>query len=377
MNKSQLKRRLKNESGTGTPDVYDKIVVAAEAEGLLNIEESEFEANGGSTLRAKNKNKLTAAVASVCAIFLAGIIAVVSVIVIKSPFSRASTPFNITLTSENAYGLGAVSTVKLLGGNVSVKSFAKLSAVRAVAAADEENGDIKNQVEKFNEYFTALDSFLNDGLVDTKTENNPDADMPYKTKMTITGTELDGRKVEYIMYYNEELKSYESSSDKDETEYTLEGIMLSDGVEYYLTGEREAEIEHDETEHKLKIRAYADKYDKGTYVEMEQEQSEETNEKEIEYVYSVYKNGILTERTAVEFETEIKNGKEETEYELEFRTGSSRGSYKVERDIKDGSPCIKVAYNLDGKKGKFTITPTYDGKYEYKFSDGTTKTLNG
>ena len=130
----------------------------------------------------------------------------------------------------------------------------------------------------------------------------------------------------------------------------------------------------------MKIRAYADKADKTSYIQMEQEYSVEDGETETEYVYSVYANGELLEQTAVEFETENKGGKTETEYGLEFRSGATKGRYSVEREVKDGKTRIKVQYDIDGRKGVFHIREIIgengDKQYEYSYSDGSRQVFN-
>lgn len=285
------------------------------------------------------------------------------------------------LSSNDAYGLGAVSTVKLLGGvsGSAVKTLSALSKNLPDAADGAGSGaedTVKAQAEKFNEYFTALDSFLGDDLVTTATEKNTDTQYPYDTKMTISGKNFDGETETYVMYYTETLAKTETD-DKDgetESEYTLTGVMVVDGADYALEGKRSEETERDESESELEIRAYADVSDKTTYVKMEQEYSEERGESETEYVYSVYSNGALVEKTAVEFEKENKGGKSETEYELEFLSGDGRGRYSVEREIKNGRTEIEVKYDIGGKTGKFVIAEiTGDNgrkSYEYTFDDG-------
>ena len=307
------------------------------------------------------------------------------------------------LSSPNdVYGMGAVSSVKLLGSNMSASAVKTFSAVRDTAqssstdveipSSDDDNSEqeIKEQTEKFNEYFTALDSFLGDDVVSTITEANTDSNYEYETKMTINGKDFNGETVTYIMYYTETLvgadgeendedeedeEDEEDKEDKEtENEYHLVGVMVIDGVDYYLEGERSEETEKDESETELKIRAYADKTDKTSYIQMEQEHSIEDGETETEYVYSIYANGELLEQTAVEFETENKNNKVATEYELEFRSGTSKGKYVVEREVKDNKTSIKVKYNIDGKPGVFHIREITDEsgnkKYEYSYSDG-------
>ena len=300
------------------------------------------------------------------------------------------------LSSPNdVYGMGAVSSVRLLGNNMSssaVKTFSAVSAATQTRACkvesasstiDNSEQEVKEQTEKFNEYFTALDSFLGDDVVSTITEANTDSNYEYETKMTINGKDFNGETVTYTMYYTETLVKADSADDDEdaanedeetENEYQLVGVMVIDGVDYYLEGERSEETEKGESETELKIRAYADKTDKTSYIQMEQEYSVEDGETETEYVYSIYANGELIEQTAVEFETENKNNKVETEYELEFRSGTSKGKYVVEREVKDNKISIKVKYNIDGRTGVFHIREITDEngnkQYEYSYNDG-------
>ena len=307
------------------------------------------------------------------------------------------------LSSPNdVYGMGAVSSVRLLGNNMSssaVKTFSAVSAATQTRACkvelasstiDNSEQEVKEQTERFNEYFTALDSFLGDDVVSTTTEVNTDSNYEYETKMTINGKDFNGETVTYTMYYTETLVKADSADDDEdagdededvanedeetENEYQLVGVMVIDGADYYLEGERSEETEKDESETELKIRAYADKTDKTSYIQMEQEYSVEDGETETEYVYSIYANGELIEQTAVEFETENKNNKVETEYELEFRRGTSKGKYVVEREVKDNKISIKVKYNIDGKTGVFHIREITDEngnkQYEYSYNDG-------
>ena len=294
---------------------------------------------------------------------------------------------NVLSSPNDVYGMGAVSSVKLLGSNMSASAVKTFSVVRATtqtracgvelasSTIDNSEQEVKEQTERFNEYFTALDSFLGNDVVSTITEANTDSNYEYETKMTINGKDFNGETVTYTMYYTETLDKVDSNDEEEEIEskYQLVGVMVIDGADYYLEGERSKETEKDESETELKIRAYADKTDKTSYIQMEQEYSVEDGETETEYVYSIYANGKLIEQTAVEFETENKNNKLETEYELEFRSGTSKGKYVVEREVKDNKISIKVKYNIDGKTGVFHIREITDGngnkRYEYTFSD--------
>lgn len=288
---------------------------------------------------------------------------------------------NSSLTdARDVYGMGAVSTVRLLGSSVSTKAVTALAKSRTVIDESSSVTDtVKAQANKFNEYFTALDSFLGDDVISTSTVKNNDDAYPYDLKMTVNGKDFNGDSVVYTMYYSETLVKVETDNDETESEYELTGVMVIDGKDYYLEGERKLETEKDETENEIKFRAYADKNDRLNFVEMEQENSVENNENETEYVYSIYSNGKLIEKTAVEFETKKTAGIEKTEYELEFRQGAARGKYKVKREVQNNKVTMKVKYNIDGNTGEFKIREVTgkDGQkhYEYTFSDNTTKVL--
>lgn len=279
------------------------------------------------------------------------------------------------LSAQDAYGIGAVSSVKLLGTGVSaaaMSAFAELGN-EAVAVTAEEVGDTderKAATEKFNEYFRALDGFGGDDVVKTTVGDNDDESYPYAKKMTIEGVGMDGRKVVYVMYYDETEVKTEEDDGEIEKEYSLNGVITIDGKEYAVEGMRSEETEDDERESELRIRAYADATDKTTYVEMERENSVEEGETETEYVYSIYRGGDLIEQTAVEFERENENGKEEIAYEIEFRRGEAIGKYEVEREAGNE---VKVKYATGGKTGSFVIreVSAADGKkFEYEFENG-------
>ncbi len=394
MKRKDIEKKLKIEAEQFIPDPLDKIKMAARAENLLPYDSernSEVYSQGNTAVMAKSKRKAIwsfTAFASIIVCFIL-ILSVTLNFGRKKPFH----PTRINLSAEDAYGMGAVSSVRLLGSNMpldAIQSFSKVNAISYTtsnyAAIDKSEDDAKRQAKRFNEYFTALDSFLGDDVVSTTTEVNTDSNYEYETKMTIKGKDFNGETVTYIMYYTETLVKADSADDDDdsadddgdedeetENEYQLVGVMVIDGADYYLEGERSEETEKDESETELKIRAYADKSDKTSYIQMEQEYSVEDGETETEYVYSIYADGELIEQTAVEFETETKNNKVETEYELEFRSGTSKGKYVVEREVKDNKISIKVKYNIDGKTGVFHIHEITDGngnkQYEYTFSD--------
>ena len=384
MKRINIEKELKKEAERFTPDPLDKIKIQARTENLLPYESDRDSAiynRGNTAVIAKNKSK-TARLIAAAAIVLCLILILSFTLIIDTNVDNPINPTRINLSHEDVYGMGAVSSVKLLGSNLSANAVKSLAAVNAAtrtdtygvklaSLTDDSEDAVKAQTEKFNEYFTALDSFLGEDVISTSTEANTDSRYPYDTKMTINGRDFNGETVTYVMYYTETPAHYDS--DDDEIEYRLEGVMVIDGSDYYLEGERSEENEKDESETELKIRAYADKTDKSAYIQMEQEYSVEKGETETEYVYSVYSGGKLLEQTAVEFEQESKNGKTETEYELEFRSGTSKGKYVVKREVVNNKTEIRVKYVIDGNSGEFRIREITDDNgnkhYEYTFSD--------
>lgn len=296
--------------------------------------------------------------------------------------------------ARNAYGIGAVTTAQLLansmGGAANVSLSAKRSAERTESAPPTESGQdgaqaapSQEEIAQFNEYFQALDTFLNEDAFRTTVEKNTDAQYAFDYKLTVAGEQLDGTAVSHTMYYSEEQVAVRQDDDDDDSEtaeaYRLTGVMVMDGAAYDMTGYRsvETETEHDETERSEEfwIRATHPE-DPSNYVQMDLEaESEEENgenESEREYVYSVYREGRLVERTSVDFETEDENGAAETEYTLSILKDGARSYYEVERaERQNGAVSIGVNYRLgSGERGRFIVTQTADGGFSYRFDDG-------
>ena len=380
MKRLNIQKKLKSESNLYTPDLLDEIKAKAVSENLLSQDShtSKPVSVNGSNSDGRFKRKIWSIASSVCAV------ACCLVLVFCFVLGKGGNTNNriVNLSASDLYGIGAVSSIKLLNCNTSVSAIKALSDVSASTSSDVENsGDVKDQAKKFNEYFTALDSFLGEDIVTTETSSNVDSEYPYETKMVINGKDIDGETVVYTMYYTEALSDALNDSEDDDDEfetqkaYVLKGVMVIDGKDYYLEGQRVEENEIGESENELRIRAYLSEEDRSSYVEMEQENSVEDGETETEYVYSVYSNGTLIEQTAVDFETEREGGEVETEYELEFRNGTGVGRYVVEKVVKDGKTEIKVEYAINQKVGEFSIVEIIgaDGEkqYEYTFEDQT------
>lgn len=292
--------------------------------------------------------------------------------------------------ARNAYGIGAVTTAKLLAGGIAGTN-AMLSATSQENAAGGAGQGAQEAAGEFDEYFRMLDCFLDEDAFRTTVSENTDEGFAFDYKMTVEGELLDGTAVSHTMYYSEESVGVVSDDDddhddddRDENEHTeayrLTGVMVLDGVSYDMSGYRsvETEAEHNETEQseELWIRA-TDPQNARNYVQMDLETETEEEggsaEQEREYVYSVYADGKLTERTNVDFETENEDGVAETEYTLGILRDGVRSYYEVEHaERESGSVTIGVRYRLgSGESGRFVVTQTADGEYVYRTDNGT------
>ncbi len=366
MKRNKLQNQLKREAEMHTPDVFDRVMLSARQEGLLD--------NGSAAPQReksprRNGQRVWIAAAALSAAACCAIVLPVALFTGGSGGSGGGGT-TIPLSARNAYGMGAVTTIKLLGSEIAGSAIRSLSLVKQLA---ETEGEIaESQIAKFHEYFTLFTAYLGEEEAVTSEEANTDAAYAqFSRKLTVSGVGLNGNRENYVMYYNETLQNVKEEKDETEEKYFLEGVMAFEGVEYALRGEREFETEKDEIENELKICAYPDLNDKTTYVKMEIEESSEEGETEREYVYSVVKGGKLIEETSVEFESEQKGDKEKNKFELEFRSGEAKGKYKMKHEAQDGVLKMKTEYEIDGKSGEFFIVPTQSG-YQYVFEDGHT-----
>lgn len=387
MKRNEIREELRREAEEHTPDLYDRIVSAAERE------------KGGKTVlpeerrrsRITRRTALRIAAVGTAALLCLGIAVPVAVYftsgdrtVVQNPPNGGNGTENgggtdgsgvKQLSAEEAYGLGAITTVSLIGSAFGSDSAVSLSAAYKGSGTE---SLAERQAETFHDYFLMLESFMGEGMLQTSAVRNADAQFAeYDVKLTVTGKDLYGNEISHLMYYTETLVHEKSEKGETEAVYALEGVMVTERGNYTLYGERETEIESDgketEREEEFRMRAYPDASRKDSYVEMRQELSVEEDETEKKYVYSVIDNGTLTEETVLRFESETKNGKEQVQYRLEFLSGKGKGSYKLEKESADGGSRIRVEYEIDGEGGDFRIAETESGDYVYSFSDGNAK----
>ncbi len=316
----------------------------------------------------------------------------------ENPFTDLSKPSEIGSyqgleSVESLYGMAFVTTSELL--SFQDQNNVVMSKTRETLSNEDfnlpESGSdavqkVQGQAETFNRYFNMLNEFLNKSSISTTLENNQATDAnlsSYQYKLTIQGQDVNGDPVTHVMYYTEQEAGGYEHQEGNEVEtykgYSVEGVMEMGEDEnhqpiyYFITGTRSETKEQEgnevEISHEFSIRASEVQNDSRNYVRMtyenETEQEGKFLESENSYLYSVYQDGKIVEKTEVSFEKENK----ETEYEIEFISGTSRGYYEIERVERSQSTWIEVSYNIDGSRGKFVVIENQDGTYDYKFSN--------
>lgn len=199
--------------------------------------------------------------------------------------------------------------------------------IRLLSETEEDTEEEDFLTATIEPYIKLVEAYLssNEGLaviVETSDLEGFESMMRFEVRGLLGETE------QYVIYYNMVLVD----EDDDESEFTMDGIMVVDGVEYALSGKREVE----EGEEEIKFIA---KLDDDNYVESKYEvESEET-----EFEIIVVRNGETISETKVEIEFDG----EETSVELEFLDGQSKGKYEFEFENEDGQDILKIEFDVE------------------------------
>ena len=239
---------------------------------------------------------------------------------------------------------------KLLASEAEVISFSAVSTVSLLTQTIS-NVDISYQPQRLNiaqptplieyvkpylglvEQVLASETGLNivTGLSDYET---------YETFMQFETSDLLGNRVLYVMHYNLVLVDV----DDDESEYVMDGILITRSLIYQVKGEKT--IEDDETS--IQFRAFIDE---DNYVE-----SEHTIEADEEsFEMKVVRFGQLESET--KFEIEFDD--DEIKVSLEFIEGNNEGSFEFEYVFEDGLNLIYIEFEttINGRtvSGEMTV----------------------
>ncbi len=309
----------------------------------------------------------------VCAAVLAAILVLsifVSIIIKKQgggdlpPFGNK---FEQITNADSFYAYGAASVGTLLssssntssngGANAASDKTSTLSPQSAAINPDSE------QLATINRYMALVESLLSDGKIESKTIVG---EMGYECGMSVKYTDLRGESIEYKMFFN---KVYETKEN-----YSINGVLVLGNEQYPVEGLYKKETEKDESESKLYFKAFVSA-DKKSYIEVEQkiETETESNSTEVEqkFVYSVYDNGKLKERTTIKYEVEDN----ELELKMSISKDGKTDTLSFSDETEDNERVIKVKGNIDGQSVKFKIY-VRQNSYHYVFEDGSSSDLD-
>ena len=200
------------------------------------------------------------------------------------------------------------------------------------------------ETAELDRYMALVESLLSDGGFDFSSQTSDREG--YAEKTVISYKDMSGDAHDYVMYFNQTLTKAETDESDGETEenYSIKGVMVIDGADYEIRGERKNESEEGESETETEFVVILGE---NRYIRVEQSVETEDGESEQEYCYSVYENGKLVERSEFSYETE----ENETELKMtSFKDGKTQVLY-FEREIEKGEEVIEIHVG-DGKHGK-------------------------
>ncbi len=186
-------------------------------------------------------------------------------------------------------------------------------------------------------YMALVESLLSDGGFNVTTEASDREG--YQVKSVVTYRDMHGNAIGYTMYYNEVLIPDYDDDDDDrdeiEEEYYIEGIMIVDGAEYPIRGERSSESEPGESEEETEFIVTLSSTRR---MVVEQSVETEDGEHEREYNYVIYEGRNVIERSTFEYEVEYG----ETEIEMTHYKDGVNTVFFFDKEMRHGKEVIRI-----------------------------------
>lgn len=367
-------------------------------------------AHGGEQTADVRRNKIIVLCAAALAVVLLLAAIIPALMKNRKPIvPSVSNKFAQITDAASFYAYGAASVGTLLASSDSLPTVRKLSdslpTVRKLSASAETE---KSRLTTVNRYMSLVESLLSEQNI---VSNMISGERGYRYGMTVKHTDLHGNEISYRLYYDKyptatesedknyygvnrddkiselkisdgespDYKAYngykidneyniEKNNDKTEKDYSIKGILLIGGAEYFVEGVYETENDGGESESELYFKAFTNA-EKTSYIEVRQKHERETKsdetEIEQEYVYSVYVDGVLTERTEIEYETE----KDELELKMSVTKGGETETLLFKGEFENGERILRARGKVNGQTVSFRVYVLNDG-YRYVFDDG-------
>ena len=187
-------------------------------------------------------------------------------------------------------------------------------------------------------YMALVESLLSDGGFNVTTEASDREG--YQVKSVVTYRDMHGNAIGYTMYYNEVLIPDDDDDDDDdrdeiEEEYYIEGIIIVDGAEYPIRGERSSESEPGESEDETEFIVTLSSTRR---MVVEQSVETEDGEHEREYNYVIYEGRNVIERSTFEYEVEYG----ETEIEMTHYKDGVNTVFFFDKEMRHGKEVIRI-----------------------------------
>ena len=377
-------------------------------------------AHGGEQTTDVRRNKIIVLCAAALAVVLLLGTIIPALMKNRKPITPSvSNKFAQITDADSFYAYGAASVGTLLASSDSLPTVRKLSdslptvrklsaslpTVRKLSASAETE---KSRLTTVNRYMSLVESLLSEQNI---VSNTISGERGYRYGMTVKHTDLHGNEISYRLYYDKyptvtesegkhyygvnrddkiselkisdgeshDYKAYngykidneyniDKNDDKTEKDYSIKGILLIGGAEYFVEGVYETENDGGESESELYFKAFTNA-EKTSYIEVRQKHERETKsdetEIEQEYVYSVYVDGVLTERTEIEYETE----KDELELKMSVTKGGETETLLFKGEFENGERILRARGKVNGQTVSFRVYVLNDG-YRYVFDDG-------
>ena len=256
-------------------------------------------------------------------------------------------------TPEEIYGFSAASAgmlISAMNGDAAATAAAESTDIPADPGTGETPADpgtgtevpsepvVDSVTAELDGYMALVESLLSDGGFNVTTEASDREG--YQVKSVVTYRDMHGNAIGYTMYYNEVLIPDDDDDDDDdrdeiEEEYYIEGIMIVDGAEYPIRGERSSESEPGESEDETEFIVTL-----SSTRRMVVEQSVETEggEHEREYNYVIYEGRKVIERSTFEYEVEYG----ETEIEMTHYKDGVNTVFFFDKEMRHGKEVIRI-----------------------------------
>lgn len=226
-------------------------------------------------------------------------------------------PYN-NVVYQNTLSVSAVSTATLMSNytTTTVSTNHALSLVSKLASAQ--------TVDIIEPYLEMIETVTgqNYGITTTsEVSDNP----AYESKVVLTTLDLLGNLMTYTLYFN--TTSY--IENKDQIEFTIEGIFQFKNKEYQFLGKKEIEDNEE-------VIAFKTISDANNYVES----SYKLEDGESKYNIKIVENGQIVSQSKIKIEDE--DGKKKIKFE--YIDGQDHGQYEFEYDTEDGKNILKIEY---------------------------------